>query len=97
MWRPGGCYFCRLSRPTHSGRCWFSIRKPQRVTLHSWSFHQLGGFVAYKTQHTKIPLAYVKPANTSRECSGCHHIDNATGPPRPSSPAGPAASLSTPT
>jgi putative transposase len=26
------------------------LRKPQRATLHSWAFHQLGQFVAYKAQ-----------------------------------------------
>jgi putative transposase len=51
------------------------LRKPQRVTLHSWPFRQLGSFIAYKAQRAGIPLAYVNPANTSRECSRCHHVD----------------------
>ncbi|MEU6376547.1 transposase [Streptomyces sp. NPDC046909] len=56
------------------------LRKPQRVTLHSWSFHQLGSFIAYKAKRAGIPLVYVSPANTSRECSRCHHVDKRNRP-----------------
>ncbi|MGW3660695.1 RNA-guided endonuclease TnpB family protein, partial [Streptomyces sp. NPDC005151] len=30
------------------------LRKPQRVTLHSWSFHQFGTFVAYKARRAGV-------------------------------------------
>ncbi|MFC6560914.1 RNA-guided endonuclease TnpB family protein, partial [Nonomuraea cavernae] len=30
------------------------LRKPQRVTLHSWSFHQLGHFIAYKAARAGV-------------------------------------------
>ncbi|MCX4973386.1 transposase [Streptomyces sp. NBC_00620] len=56
------------------------LRKPQRVTLHSWSFRQLGTFIAYKAQRAGIPLVHVDPANTSRECSQCHHVDKRNRP-----------------
>ncbi|WP_328773433.1 RNA-guided endonuclease InsQ/TnpB family protein [Streptomyces sp. NBC_00286] len=56
------------------------LRKPQRVTLHSWSFRQLGTFITYKAQRAGVPLVYVDPANTSRECSRCHHIDKRNRP-----------------
>ncbi|MGW8887637.1 RNA-guided endonuclease InsQ/TnpB family protein [Streptomyces sp. NPDC055749] len=56
------------------------LRKPQRVTLHSWSFHQLGAFIAYKAQRTGVPLVYVNPAYSSQECSQCHHIDKRNRP-----------------
>ncbi|MFF4354528.1 RNA-guided endonuclease InsQ/TnpB family protein [Streptomyces sp. NPDC001530] len=56
------------------------LRKPQRVTLHSWSFHQLGKFIAYKAQRAGVPVVYVDPAYTSQECSQCHHIDRRNRP-----------------
>lgn len=56
------------------------LRKPQRVTLHSWSFHQLGTFIAYKAKRTGVPVVYVDSAYTSQECSRCHHIDRRNRP-----------------
>ncbi|MFF5010995.1 RNA-guided endonuclease InsQ/TnpB family protein [Streptomyces phaeochromogenes] len=49
------------------------LRKPQRVTLHSWPFAQLGVFIAYKARRAGVPVVYVDPAYTSQECSQCHH------------------------
>jgi putative transposase len=49
-------------------------RREQRAVLHSWSFSQLGLFVAYKAALAGIPLVFVDPRNTSRECSVCGHI-----------------------
>ncbi|MFJ2833363.1 RNA-guided endonuclease InsQ/TnpB family protein, partial [Streptomyces sp. NPDC087263] len=51
------------------------LKKPQRVTLHSWAFGQLGEFIAYKAKRAGVSVVYVDPAYTSRECSHCHHID----------------------
>ena len=51
------------------------LRKPQRVTLHSWAFHQLGQFVEYKARRAGVPLVYADPAYTSQECAECHHIE----------------------
>ncbi|WP_308805703.1 transposase [Acrocarpospora corrugata] len=56
------------------------LRKPQRVTLHSWSFHQLGSFIAYKAAGQGVPLVYVDSACTSRECSTCGHVDKKNRP-----------------
>jgi putative transposase len=56
------------------------LRKPQRATLHSWAFAQLGGFIAYKAQRTGVPVVYVDAAYTSQECNGCHHIDKRNRP-----------------
>ncbi|MGN9847582.1 RNA-guided endonuclease InsQ/TnpB family protein, partial [Nonomuraea sp. H19] len=56
------------------------LRKPQRVTLHSWSFHQLGSFLAYKARRAGVAVVYVDPAYSSQECSACHHIDKNNRP-----------------
>ncbi|WPB96098.1 RNA-guided endonuclease InsQ/TnpB family protein [Streptomyces malaysiensis] len=53
------------------------LAKPQRATLHSWSFHQLGSFIAYKARRAGVPVVYVDPACTSRTCAECGHIDRA--------------------
>lgn len=57
------------------------LRRPQRVTLHSWAFSQLGTFLEYKARRAGVPLVYVDPAYTSQECADCHHIekDNRVG------------------
>ncbi|MFI1284959.1 RNA-guided endonuclease InsQ/TnpB family protein [Streptomyces sp. NPDC020858] len=53
------------------------LRKPQRATLHSWAFHQLRKFIAYKALRAGVPVVYVDPAYTSRTCAECGHIDKA--------------------
>jgi putative transposase len=49
-------------------------RKPQRATLHSWSFGQLRAFVEYKARLAGVPLVTVDPRNTSRTCPACGHV-----------------------
>lgn len=56
------------------------LRRPQRVTLHSWSFAQLGAFVAYKAARAGVAVAFVDPRHTSQRCSGCGHIDKNNRP-----------------
>ncbi|MET7517446.1 transposase [Streptomyces sp. NPDC005480] len=51
------------------------LRKPQRVTLHSWAFSQLGDFIVYKARRAGVPLVYVDPAYTSQMCCECGHTD----------------------
>ncbi|WP_328436568.1 transposase [Streptomyces sp. NBC_00444] len=53
------------------------LRKPQRATHSSWSFAQLGSFIAYKARRAGVPVVYVDPAYTSRTCAECGHIDRA--------------------
>ncbi|MBT2676489.1 transposase [Streptomyces sp. ISL-14] len=53
------------------------LRKPQRATLHSWAFAQLGAFIAFKARRAGVPVVYVDPAYTSRTCAECGHIDRA--------------------
>jgi putative transposase len=56
------------------------LRKPQRVTLHSWSFHQLGSFIAYKAARHGVAVIHVDAAYTSQTCSACGHVDNRNRP-----------------
>lgn len=57
-------------------------RKPQRATLHSWSFHQLGSFIDYKSTRAGVPVVYVDPAYTSQQCSRCGHVSKRNRPNR---------------
>jgi len=54
-----------------------TVRKKQRATHHSWGFYQLASFIEYKARLVGIPIIYVDPKNTSRECFSCGHIDKA--------------------
>ena len=56
------------------------LRRPQRVTLHSWAFAQLGRYIAYKAVRAGVPVVYVDPAYTSQMCSECGHIDTRNRP-----------------
>ncbi|MFE5690666.1 RNA-guided endonuclease InsQ/TnpB family protein [Streptomyces sp. NPDC056512] len=51
------------------------LRKPQRVTFHSWAFAQLGDFIVYKARRAGVPLVFVDPAYTSQTCSQCGYVD----------------------
>lgn len=53
------------------------FRKPQRVTLHTWAFHQLGQFIGYKACRAGVPVVFVDPAFTSRTCADCGYVDKA--------------------
>jgi len=52
-------------------------RRPQRRVLHSWAFADLQGKIDYKARRVGIPICYVDPRNTSRECRVCGHIEKA--------------------
>ncbi|MFG2106547.1 RNA-guided endonuclease InsQ/TnpB family protein [Micromonospora chersina] len=56
------------------------LRRPQRVTLHSWAFQQLGQFIAYKATRAGVATVYVDPAYTSQGCSACGHVAKANRP-----------------
>lgn len=51
------------------------LRKPQRVSLHSWPFGQLGQFIAYKARRAGLPVVYLDPAYSSQTCAECGHVD----------------------
>lgn len=55
-------------------------RKPQRVTLHSWSFHDLGQKLLYKAKAAGVLLVSVDPRYTSQQCSCCGHTEKANRP-----------------
>jgi IS605 OrfB family transposase len=51
------------------------LRKPQRATLHSWAFAQLGTFLAYKAKRAGVAFVEVDPAYTSQTCNACGYVD----------------------
>ncbi|WP_206305853.1 RNA-guided endonuclease InsQ/TnpB family protein [Actinacidiphila soli] len=51
------------------------LKRPQRAAVHSWAFAQLGQFLAYKARRAGVPVVFVDPAYTSRQCSECDYID----------------------
>lgn len=51
------------------------LRKPQRATLHSWAFAQLGEHIAYKAARAGVAFVQVDPAYTSQTCHQCGHVD----------------------
>nr|WP_198151292.1 RNA-guided endonuclease TnpB family protein [Kibdelosporangium sp. MJ126-NF4]CEL14264.1 Mobile element protein [Kibdelosporangium sp. MJ126-NF4]CTQ88631.1 Mobile element protein [Kibdelosporangium sp. MJ126-NF4] len=51
------------------------LRKPQRATLHSWAFAQLGQHITYKAQLAGVACVQVDPAYTSQQCHPCGWID----------------------
>jgi IS605 OrfB family transposase len=42
--------------------------------MHSWSFAQLRGFIAYKAEERGCTVAGVDPRHTSQTCSCCGHV-----------------------
>lgn len=51
------------------------LRKPQRATLHSWAFAQLGQFLACKAGQSGVVIVQVDPVYTSQQCHRCGWID----------------------
>lgn len=52
----------------------------QRARLGNWGFAQLGSFVVYKAKRAGVPVTFVDPRNTSRECADCGCIDKKNRP-----------------
>ena len=57
-----------------------TARSNQRARLGNWGFAQLGAFVVYKAKRAGVPVVFVDPRNTSRECSACGCIDKKNRP-----------------
>ncbi|MDX2704561.1 transposase [Streptomyces sp. PA03-6a] len=67
---------CGLSLEELKGiRIRVRLRKPQRVALHTWAFAQLGDFIVYKARRAGVPVIFVDPAYSSKECAQCGHVD----------------------
>jgi putative transposase len=56
------------------------LRKRQRYIHGSWSFFQLQGFVLYKAKREGVPVVFVDPRNSSRECARCGHTEKGNRP-----------------
>lgn len=54
-----------------------TARRRQRGRLSNWAFAQLRGFVEYKARLAGVPVCFVDPRNSSRECSQCGYTDKA--------------------
>ena len=63
-----------------------TARSNQRARLGNWGFAKLGGFIGYKARLAGVPVVYVDPRNTSRQCRECGCIDKKTEPIKPPSP-----------
>lgn len=59
-----------------------TVTKAQRADLHSWGFHQLRAFIAYKAAIAGVPVRLVDPRDTSRTCHRCGHCDKRNRPTR---------------
>lgn len=56
------------------------LRRKQRTDLHSWAYHQLHTFLAYKAKLHGIPFKKVDPRYTSQRCSCCGYTDRSNRP-----------------
>ena len=52
----------------------------QRARLGNWGFGQLGAFVSYKAKRAGVPVVFVDPRDTSRQCAACGCIDKKNRP-----------------
>lgn len=54
-----------------------TVRKLDRAKHSGWSFFQLQSFIEYKAKLQGVPIQYVDPRNTSRQCAACGHTEKA--------------------
>lgn len=53
--------------------------KSFRYSLNSWAYHQLQQFVEYKAQLAGVPVVYIEPAYTSKNCHKCGQLGKRNG------------------
>ncbi len=51
-----------------------TVKKAQRQRLSNWAFYDLKIKIEYKAKLAGVPVIFIDPRNTSRECSVCGHI-----------------------
>jgi IS605 OrfB family transposase len=51
-----------------------------RARLGNWAFGQLRDFLFYKAKRAGVPVCFVDPRNTSRQCAACGCIDKKNRP-----------------
>ena len=54
-----------------------TVRRENRYERHSWAFHQLRRYIAYKAAWASVEVRFVDSRNTSRTCSECGHCEKA--------------------
>lgn len=52
-----------------------TVGKSVRDSIGKWAFYELASFIQYKAQRLGVPVIFVDPQNTSRQCSVCGYID----------------------
>lgn len=52
-----------------------TVIKSVRASIGKWAFYELASFIQYKAQRLGVPVIFVDPKNTSRQCSVCGYID----------------------
>ncbi|WP_435970714.1 transposase [Streptomyces sp. Qhu_M48] len=50
-----------------------TAERDQRARRRSWAFAQLGTFVEDEARRAGVPVVFVDPRDTSRQCSDCRH------------------------
>lgn len=49
--------------------------KSLRASIGKWAFFEIASFIQYKAQRLGVPVFFVDPRNTSKQCSNCGFID----------------------
>jgi IS605 OrfB family transposase len=51
-----------------------TVRRQDRAKHSGWAFAQLQSFILYKAKIAGVPVIFVDPRNSSRECHICHFV-----------------------
>ena len=49
--------------------------KEQRASIGRWAFYEIASFIQYKAQRLGVPVFFIDPRNTSKQCSVCGYIN----------------------